>query len=324
MEEKNETLKVANFKGFAVGDPCMGVETTICGNLGLAADSGVDFWGLLFLAGHGQIPLQTFHQVLKACMPHDHDDHSSMATLLATALQQATAATSGIVNGDDYNKVRNSNLRINTHDTICKQALDKMKRQAGGFFVYSLYDDCTYSNPFSSNDQLHLQGGLNDYPCGTEKVMAQYLALPEVQKALHVRSDFFEVDNAVGFDYTPTYKDVSDIYRQANAANLKVLVYNGDTDPAITMFGVQNWTTHLGFKETSDWRPWTVDGCRRMGGYGMLSSCICIRILRPPSPPNIIVLLLLLLLFLLDPPCAICTVTRYEGNFDFLTIRGSG
>ena len=36
--------------------------------------------------------------------------------------------------------------------------------------------------------------------------------------------------------------------------------------------------------ETEEWRPWTSDGCRKMGGY----------------------------------------VTRYEGNFDFLTIRGAG
>jgi carboxypeptidase C (cathepsin A) len=40
----------------------------------------------------------------------------------------------------------------------------------------------------------------------------------------------------------------------------------------------------LDFVEAEAWRPWTVDGCRRMGGY----------------------------------------VTRYEGDFDFLTIRGAG
>ena len=46
----------------------------------------------------------------------------------------------------------------------------------------------------------------------------------------------------------------------------------------------QNWTVALGFKETQAWRPWTVDGKQQMGGY----------------------------------------VTRYENNFDFLTIRGAG
>ena len=46
----------------------------------------------------------------------------------------------------------------------------------------------------------------------------------------------------------------------------------------------QNWTVALGLTETEAWRPWTLDSCQRMGGY----------------------------------------VTRYEGDFDFLTIRGSG
>jgi Serine carboxypeptidase len=49
-------------------------------------------------------------------------------------------------------------------------------------------------------------------------------------------------------------------------------------------FTAQNWTSHLGIKETEAWRPWTVDGKDYIGGY----------------------------------------VTRYEGSFDFLTIRGAG
>lgn len=40
----------------------------------------------------------------------------------------------------------------------------------------------------------------------------------------------------------------------------------------------------MGFEERQHWRPWTVDGCQQMGGY----------------------------------------VTQYQGNFDFLTIRGAG
>ena len=56
------------------------------------------------------------------------------------------------------------------------------------------------------------------------------------------------------------------------------------SDPAITSFATQNWTSHLGFEETSHWRPWTIDGCQQMGGY----------------------------------------VEQYEGMFDFVTIRGAG
>jgi hypothetical protein len=65
---------------------------------------------------------------------------------------------------------------------------------------------------------------------------------------------------------------------------VQILIYNGDTDPAITSFAAANWTSHLGYDEIQHWRPWTVDGCQQMGGY----------------------------------------VTRYDGAFDFLTIRGAG
>ena len=50
----------------------------------------------------------------------------------------------------------------------------------------------------------------------------------------------------------------------------------------VTSFAAQDWTSGLGLKKKQEWRPWTVDGCRRMGGY----------------------------------------VQRYEESFDFLTIRG--
>jgi hypothetical protein len=114
--------------------------------------------------------------------------------------------------------------------------------------------------------------------------MEDYFKLEAVKDAFHVKSTFFETDNAGGgFDYTPTEPDLTGFYKQVNG-KLKVLVYNGDTDPAITSFAAQNWTSHLGFEETEEWRPWTSDNCQKMGGY----------------------------------------VTRYQGMFDYVTIRGAG
>lgn len=86
--------------------------------------------------------------------------------------------------------------------------------------------------------------------------------------------------------YRSTEKDLVSFYaRVGRTTSLRVLVYNGDTDPAINSFQAQNWTSSLGFNLTSPWRPWTIDGCRRMGGY----------------------------------------VTRYgDQRLDYLTIRGSG
>lgn len=85
-----------------------------------------------------------------------------------------------------------------------------------------MYDECTYSNGL-------LTGGLNDYPCGGDIVMTAYLNLSAVQKALHVESEFFNVDNAEGdFDYTPTEPDLTGFYKEMNG-KLRILVYNGGT-----------------------------------------------------------------------------------------------
>lgn len=237
-----DTDSSVDLKGFAVGDGCLGTETSICGGSGQGLFR--EFWHVLFFAGHHQIPLRDFREVMKAC--HHHDEPGFLIT-------------------------------GNADDDACKAVLAKIKHEIGGLFEYSLYDDCTYRNGL-------LQGGLNDYPCGGGPVMEDYFKMAVVKEAFSVKSDFFEVDNAEGdFDYTPTEPDLTGFYKQMNG-KLKVLVYNGDTDPAITSFAAQNWTSHMGFTEIQPWRPWTVDGCQRMGGY----------------------------------------VTRYEGMFDFLTIRGAG
>jgi serine carboxypeptidase-like clade 1 len=263
-DTNNDTIAL-NLKGFAVGDGCLGTETSMCGSLGTQAF--VDYWYLWFMAGHHQIPLSDFRMIMKAC---SHSDGPGFLTTFG--------------NGISHNK-----------DDICRAALSKIKEEIGGLFEYALYDECTYQNGLKWKktlgldhnylDHLSLDGALNDYPCGAGPVLEEYLSLGSVVlDAFHVRSTFFEVDNAEGdFDYTPTEPDLQPFYKEING-KLKILIYNGDTDPAITSFATQNWTSHLGFDEISHWRPWTIDGCQQMGGY----------------------------------------VEQYEGNFDFLTIRGAG
>jgi len=238
-------------QGFAVGDGCLGVETTMCGSLSKGGGVFRDYWHVLFMAGHHQIPLADFRMVMKACASHDE-----RPDFLTTNSQE---------------------------DEACKQALQQIKTELGGYFEYSLYDECTYRNGLLQK-RTPLKGALNDYPCGGGPVMKKYFQMAAVKDAFHVKGTFFEVDNAEGdFDYTPTEPNLSGFYQEVNG-KLRVLIYNGDTDPAITSFATSNWTSNLGFTETQHWRPWTVDGCRKTEGY----------------------------------------VTRYQGDFDFLTIRGAG
>ena len=51
------------------------------------------------------------------------------------------------------------------------------------------------------------------------------------------------------------------------AKDMRILIYNGDTDPGLNSFLGQNWTSALNFPVKQSWRPWTLDGKQRMGGY---------------------------------------------------------
>jgi len=83
---------------------------------------------------------------------------------------------------------------------------------------------------------------------------------------------FFSGDNGNGFSYTLTETDLRPFYGYCiKNTSLRVLVYNGDTDPGINSFITQDifvdYLKQNNIKKTESWRPWTMDGKSRMGGY---------------------------------------------------------
>lgn len=125
-------------------------------------------------------------------------------------------------------------------------------------------------------------------PCGGTAVLPKWALRPEVKAALGVAPDaaFFDGDNGVGFTYIYTEKDVRPWYKSIaeanmgkalgnktdgsirigevptsqNAPKIRMLIYNGDTDPGLNSFLGERWTSELGLEETEGWRPWTRDG----------------------------------------------------------------
>lgn len=193
----------------------------------------------------------------------------------------------------------------------CKQALDKMDEEKGYNFAYNLYDECydfaLSKPPPKWHEQLKWgpptvkhrlpdkavgssqlqEWHMDGTPCGGTAVLPYWVNASAVKKALHVADNahFFTGDNGVGFTYDGTEPDITPWYKKmAEESKLRILIYNGDADPGLNSFVGENWTSGLGLREQESWRPWTRDGKIKMGGY----------------------------------------VTRYQGNFDFLTIRGSG
>jgi len=252
-------------RGFAVGDGCLGTESGICGG-------DKPWWNLLFLYGHGQISTLLWESILREC-------------------------------GEQH-------LKFGTGESPagCSAALARVGGEAGGYFAYGLYDDCIYQEGLRrSRRRLGVRsdgsvgglaarlglgakevgGALNDYACGGGDAQSVWTNQSSVRAALHVplNSFFFNGDNGAGMVYRSTEPNLMPFYRRvAKESELRVLIYNGDTDPSINSFAAQNWTSHLGFTPTQPWRAWTIDGCRRMGGY----------------------------------------VTRYAERLDYLTIRGAG
>jgi len=115
--------------------------------------------------------------------------------------------------------------------------------------------------------------------------------LTSVRIALNVPTDsyFFSGDNGQGFNYTLTELDLRPFYGDViRNTSLRVLVYNGDTDPGINSFITQDifvdYLNKIKVPQIRAWRPWTNDGGSIIAGY----------------------------------------VIRYEGDFNYLTIRGSG
>lgn len=279
-----------NLKGFAVGDACTPPE--ICGSNKVGP-----YWSIEFLYGHGAFSNKLYEAILQGCSQEElaHGDLSS----------------------------------------DCQALTSQVAGEAGPYWVYAYYDDCTYQNdirrhrhlqsfealgyamgdhgseqasrPYfgpplaSERDSNHEQMSAadldsistsvlpipNGYACGAPAAQREWLSLDVVKEALHVGVDaeFFQCDNGGDFTYELTETDLISWYKEIIATNtLRIMVYNGDTDPGIMANQAQNWTRNLGFAETESWRAWTLDSCQRVGGY----------------------------------------VTEYENQFTFLTVRGAG
>lgn len=259
LEDPNSSIK--NLKGFAVGDGCVGLDV-LCGPV------GGPLWYVEFMRGHGQFSELLYNNIKRSC-PYEE-----------------------LVNG--------------VQSPICQQFINQISTEVGGYYGYNLYDDCWYENDLGapkSWDELsrrHYWGpprlgaldqtlgdALNDYPCGGPHALFTWINTSAVKAALHVapNANFFSGDNGVGFVYNLTEKNLLPFYKYVTEnTSLRVLIYNGDTDPGINSFLTQNWTSFLNFSVLQPWRPYTIDNRSYVGGY----------------------------------------VTRYKGDFDFLTIRGSG
>lgn len=278
-----------NLSGFLVGDAC--TPPAICGS-----DRVGPIWNIEFLYGKGAFSNKLYKEIQASCSQQEleHGVSSAQCSSAVNKIDQEAGGywVYGFYDECFYeNDIRRERLR---------RSLASRPQSRNQLNYYEYYgppihtqehrialDKAPQSNAQSGIPSERIANYPNGYQCGGPAAQVEWLGKDKVKQALNIPLDavFFQSDNGVGFTYTFGETDLISWYKKIIAENfLRVIVYNGDTDPCINSLQAQNWTSSLGFNETQSWRPWTLDGCQRMGGY----------------------------------------VTRYENGFDFITIRGSG
>jgi len=210
--------------------------------------------------------------------------HSQFSTELYTEIQSTCTQT----------ELRGYNM---TMSAACSKLIDEMAAEVGYWFAYNLYNDCP-SNKMAALKQdkhginaaqrtrrtmlkrLGLQVGAFQHddselssPC-LGGAMNEWLLLPATLEAIGAPKDsnFINLDNGHGFNYTSDQPFVGDIYEAALKAGKRVMVYEGDVDAC----GLQTRNVEdifvplfkdIGLNKTRRWRPWTTDGLSHMGGY---------------------------------------------------------
>ncbi|KAL3104641.1 hypothetical protein niasHT_022352 [Heterodera trifolii] len=152
----------------------------------------------------------------------------------------------------------------------------------GGINVYDIYRDCfpqhskmaairrgiLRAKAFHSNDtnlwepleEINLRGGA---PCLDDHAITNYLNTPRVRETLHIPPNvpnWESCNDWVGILYTTEYSDMSPFVRKAINANLRVLLYSGDTDMACNFLSGQHFSAQLGLATIAKKKPWYFRG----------------------------------------------------------------
>ena len=224
--------KNINLKGIATGDGCLG-DDVLCGSVSI----GGPWYDIVFFYGHAQISNSFYSKILSQCPIEE--------------------------------------LKQQKQTPKCAALIKEMYANLGQWNAYALYNDCV-DNQFGKRSNIVYNYPIVGYPCsGT--AMNLWLNLPETRQALHVNesSFFFDADNGNGFNYTLTAKDVRPFYirllKNETNRHLRMLVFNGDTDPSLSSFRTQEaWFPYLESQDipvSQEWRPWNAANETITRGY---------------------------------------------------------
>ncbi|KAK5986518.1 Serine carboxypeptidase, partial [Trichostrongylus colubriformis] len=170
---------------------------------------------------------------------------------------------------------------------------------AGGLNPYDLYRDCN-PNPAVNGDRMTqmLKGVAagykfvemskektsdvmsllrankplyGDVPCMNDSDVIMYMNDAEVRKALNIPAELPKWDmcsNHLFTAYQKQYGDMAPFIKKIVAANVRVLLYYGDTDMVCNFMMGQQFSDQLGLKRFLGKTPWKFD--RQIAGFKTL------------------------------------------------------
>ncbi|XGW09551.1 hypothetical protein V3C99_011661 [Haemonchus contortus] len=170
---------------------------------------------------------------------------------------------------------------------------------AGGLNPYDLYRDCDPNPAINGERMTHMLKGVaagykssilskkkagdlmsflraheplyGDAPCLNDTDVITYMNDAKVRKALNIPSNLPKWDicsNQVTSTYQKQYGDMAPFIKKIVAANVRVLLYYGDTDMACNFMMGQQFADQLGLKRTLGKTPWKFD--RQIAGFKTL------------------------------------------------------
>jgi len=173
---------------------------------------------------------------------------------------------------DQYLK---AGCRENDGTSTCQGLTGQMDTLTAGMDPYALdFPVCATTQAAGRHERhtlLQVTGQLKGYfpevytPCDADWANT-YLNREDVQTALRVAPNITwgECSPTVSSKYNQTDVNAAmmPVYQWlvANAPEVRMLVYSGDDDAVCATLGTQQWIWDLGYKVSSPWAPWTMEG----------------------------------------------------------------
>eukprot|EP01126_Amoeba_proteus_P012399 TRINITY_DN1509_c0_g2_i2.p1 TRINITY_DN1509_c0_g2~~TRINITY_DN1509_c0_g2_i2.p1 ORF type:complete len:570 (+),score=83.66 TRINITY_DN1509_c0_g2_i2:241-1710(+) len=283
-----------NLRGFAVGDGCMGIDV-LCG------DSDGPYWDVEFMHGHGQFSNSLYRKIKTSCSEAELKN-GNVSPFCQSVLDQMSQEIGGYYGYNLYDECWYKNIFARPGSKGLRRNFVFPASAQGALNDYACPTNAMTIWIDLAVVRKALNVPLDSYFFNGDNgvildpllllLLSSLLPLPLLPRHRYRychRHRHLIQPTGVGFNYSSTERSVLPIYQRSIVQNnLKVLVYNGDTDPGINSFMTQDkyfdFFQSVGIQITERWRPWTLDGKLAVAGY----------------------------------------VTKFAENFHFLTIRGSG